>query len=179
MEVLMNNVLVAYASKYGATAEIARKIGDVLREAGLPASVLAAENVRDVSSYDAVVLGSAVYAGHWLKEAVALLESNEKTLAMKPVWFFSSGPTGDGDPVDIMHGWRFPEAQQSIADRIQPKGITFFHGKIDLHNLHFTEKLMMKAVRAKVGDFRDWESISVWAKQIVTQLQPRQEVVTT
>jgi menaquinone-dependent protoporphyrinogen oxidase len=75
MEVFMNNVLVAYASKYGATAEIAQKIGDVLREAGLPVSVLSAENVRDVSSYDAVVLGSTVYAGNWLKEAVALLET--------------------------------------------------------------------------------------------------------
>jgi menaquinone-dependent protoporphyrinogen oxidase len=175
----MNNVLVAYASKYGATAEIAQKIGDVLREAGLSVSVLAAEKVRDMSSYDAVVLGSAVYAGQWLKEAVALLETNEKLLAARPVWLFSSGPTGEGDPVDIMHGWRFPEAQQPFADRIKPKGIAFFHGKIDLHNLHFAEKLMMKAVRAKVGDFRDWESISVWAKGIAAALQARQEAVTT
>jgi menaquinone-dependent protoporphyrinogen oxidase len=179
MEVVMNNVLVAYASKYGATAEIAQKIGDVLRAAGVPVTVLSVENVRDVSSYDAVVLGSAVYTGHWLKEAVAFLETNEKILATKPVWFFSSGPTGDGDPVNIMHGWRFPEAQQPIADRIKPKSTAFFHGKIDLHNLHFAEKLMMTAVRAKGGDFRDWESISTWAKEIATQLQPRQDVVTT
>ncbi len=175
----MNNILVAYASKYGATAEIAQKIGDVLREAGVPVTVLSVENVRDVSSYDAVVLGSAVYMGNWLKEAVTLLESSEKILATKPVWFFSSGPTGEGDPVDIMHGWHFPEAQQPIADRIKPRDIAFFHGKIDLHNLHFAEKLMMKAVRAKVGDFRNWESISTWAKEIAKQLQLRQDVVTT
>ncbi len=175
----MNNVLVTYASKYGATVEIAQKIGEVLRQSSLDVSVLPTEKVRDMSSYDAVVLGSAVYAGHWLKEAVALLESSEKILATKPVWFFSSGPTGDGDPVDIMHGWHFPEAQQPLADRIKPKGIAFFQGNIDLHKLNFAERLMMKAVRAKVGDFRDWESISTWAKEIAKELQPRQDVVTT
>jgi menaquinone-dependent protoporphyrinogen oxidase len=175
----MNNILVTYASKYGATAEIAEKIGEVLQGAGLKVIVLPADKVKDVTPYEAVVLGSAVYVGNWLKEAVALLETNEKLLAARPVWFFSSGPTGEGDPVEIMHGWRFPEAQQPLADRIQPKGIAFFHGKIDLHNLHFTEKLMLKAVRAKVGDFRDWESISVWAKGIAAVLQARQEAVTT
>jgi menaquinone-dependent protoporphyrinogen oxidase len=176
----MKNILLTYASKYGSTAEIAEKVAEVLRGSDLNVTLLPAAEVGDVSSYEAVILGSGVYAGHWLKDAVVFLEQNEKVLATKPVWIFSSGPTGEGDPVDIMHGWRFPEAQKPIADRIKPKDIALFHGNIDTHKLHLGEKLIVKAVRAKIGDFRDWAAIQTWAKGIATALQKDvQEAVMT
>jgi menaquinone-dependent protoporphyrinogen oxidase len=168
----MKNILVAYASQYGSTAEIAEKIGEVLRKENLEVSILAVNEIRDVSSYGAVILGSGVYAGHWLKDAVNFLESNEKVLATKPVWIFSSGPTGEGEPIEIMHGWRFPEAQQSLISHIKPRDIRLFHGKIDPDKLHLGDKLIVKAVRAKMGDFRDWDMISTWAKEISTALRP-------
>ena len=96
------NILVTYASKYGATQEIAEKIGDVLRQAGLQADVLPVDGIRDLTPYQAVILGSAVYIGKWPKEAVAFLQTNEKILADRPVWLFSSGPTGEGDPVELL-----------------------------------------------------------------------------
>jgi menaquinone-dependent protoporphyrinogen oxidase len=71
-----SQVLVAYATKHGATAEIAERIGQVLREADLQADVLPAERVSDLTPYRAVVLGSAVYAGQWREEAATLLETN-------------------------------------------------------------------------------------------------------
>ena len=112
------SVLVAYASRYGATAEIAAKIGETLAAAGLTVDVREVDAVTDLSAYPAVVFGSAVYAGMWQKNAVKFLKREEANLAARPVWFFSSGPTGEGDPVELMDGWKFPEAQQEIADRI-------------------------------------------------------------
>lgn len=165
-----NKVLVAYASKYGSTTEIAERIGQVLVRAGLDVDVLPAEQTGEIERYQAVVLGSGVYAGHWRKGAVAFLEANETALARRPVWLFSSGPTGEGDPVEILDGWRFPHAQQAIADRIQPQDIAVFHGKIDLSTLHLGDKLIIKAVKAKVGDYRDWEAIEAWAGKIAQQL---------
>lgn len=169
------NVLVAYASKYGATAEIAQRIGEVLRSAGLEAQVLPAEQVKEVKPYDAVVLGSAVYAGSWMKPVVELLQAQEQDLATRPVWLFSSGPTGEGDPVEIMHGWRYPEALEPLLQRIAPRNIALFHGKIDLEKMHWGEKLIVKALRAKTGDFRNWEALEAWAQNIVLAL--RSEVV--
>jgi menaquinone-dependent protoporphyrinogen oxidase len=168
------NVLVAYGSKYGATSEIAEKITEVLNTSGVNASVFPASHVDDVTPYDAVVLGSAVYAGHWTKEAVTFLEVHEKALSKRPVYFFSSGPTGEGDPIEKMHGWRFPEAQQAIADRIQPRDVTLFKGKIDLQTMNFGERLIVRAIGAPAGDFRDWDAITAWAQKIVTTLQPLQ-----
>ena len=164
-------ILVAYATKHGATAEIAEKIGEVLRQAGVPADVLPADRVSDLTPYKAVVLGSAVYAGRWRKEAVKFLEANEKALAERPVWLFSSGPTGEGDPVELLKGWRLPEAQQPIADRIGPRDIAVFHGVLDTKKLGLAEKLIIKGIKAPVGDFRDWDAITSWAEAIAGALK--------
>ena len=166
-----DKVLVAYATKYGATAEIAEKIGEVLRQASLQVDVIDAERAGNVESYDEVVLGSAIYAGSWRKEAVEFLETNEAALAKRPTWLFSSGPTGEGGPVELMKGWRFPEAQQSIADRIKPRDIAFFAGEIDTKKLNLAEKVLVKGIKAPVGDFRDWDAIETWAATIAATVQ--------
>jgi len=164
-------VLVAYATKYGATAEIADKIGQVLRQAGLRADVLPADRAGDLTPYKAVVLGSAVYIGQWRKEAAKFLEANEKKLAGRPVWLFSSGPTGKGDPVELMKGWRFPKALQPIAERTHARDMAIFHGALDSKKLNLIEKWMIKNVKAPVGDFRDWDAITAWATAIADALK--------
>jgi len=117
------------------------------------------------------VLGSAVYAGQWRGEAVKLLEANERQLADRVVWFFSSGPTGAGDPSALMKGFRFPEAQQPIANRIMPRDIAFFHGSIDMKKLNLAEKVLVKGIKAPTGDFRDWAAITAWANGIAAALK--------
>ena len=164
-------VLVTYATKYGATAEIAEKIGQVLLQAGLRTDVLPTDRVGDLAPYNAVVLGSAVYIGRWHKEAAKFLKVNEKVLAEKLVWLFSSGPTGKGDPVELTQGWCLPGKLQPIADRIAPRDIAVFHGAVDMGKLNFIEKWMLKNVKAPVGDFRDWEAITSWATAIAAVLK--------
>lgn len=164
-------VLVAYATKYGATAEIAEKIGEVLRRAGLQVDVLEVKQADDLASYQAVVLGSAVYVGQWRKEAAAFLQFKEKKLAEKPTWLFSSGPTGEGDPVELMKGFKFPADLQPVADRIQPRDIAFFHGELDNKKLSFGEKVLVKGIKAPLGDFRDWQAITAWATSIAEVLK--------
>lgn len=167
----MEQVLVAYGTKHGATAEIAEKIGQVLGQEGLVAEVLPADRAGDLTPYQAVVLGSAVYMGRWRKEAATFLEANAEQLAERPVWIFSSGPTAEGDPVQLGEGWAFPEGLQSIADSIQPRDNTVFHGVMNLEKASFFEKLIIKLVKAPVGDFRDWDAITAWAQAIAGELK--------
>jgi menaquinone-dependent protoporphyrinogen oxidase len=164
-------VLVTYASKYGGTAEIAEKIGQVLRQAGLPTDVLPTTRVGDLGAYKAVVLGSGVYIGRWRKEAVAFVKANEKALAGQPVWLFSSGPTGEGDPLKLTSGWRLPGALQEVVDRIGPRDVAVFHGVLDANKLNLIDKWMIKNVKAPMGDFRDWEAITAWATGIADALR--------
>ncbi len=166
------NVVVAYVSQYGATKEIAEKIGEVLREAGLQADVSPVDGVRDLNAYKAVVFGSGVYIGNWPKKAAEFIQANEKILADRPVWLFSTGPTGKGDPVQLLKGWRLPTAQQPVADRIHPRDIAIFHGFINPDKLNFIQRWVIKnIVKAPFGDFRDWDMIVDWTTKIAGALK--------
>jgi menaquinone-dependent protoporphyrinogen oxidase len=161
----MMKVLVTAASKHGATEEIAMAIGKALRDQGLDTTVLEPEQVDTVDGYDAVVLGSAVYAGHWLKPARELV-ARCGALAGRPVWLFSSGPIGDPpkpkeDPVDV--------AELLTATRAREHRL--FAGKLARKQLTFPERAIVSALRVPDGDFRDWAEISTWATGIATALR--------
>jgi menaquinone-dependent protoporphyrinogen oxidase len=159
-------VLVTAATKYGATGEIAQVIGEVLADHGLAATVVPPEQVDAVGDYDAVVLGSAVYAGHWLKPARELVDRAGDVLAGRPVWLFSSGPIGDPpkpteDPVDVA----------AIQAATKARDHRVFAGKLVRKQLSFGEKAMVVAFRAPDGDFRDWAEIKGWASAVADALQ--------
>ena len=158
-------ILVASASKHGSTEEIGAFIAKRLRERGLDADAIPLEEVDGLLGYDAVVLGSAVYIGSWMKEAQAFVKTKREHLGSMPVWLFSSGPTdpeGEHGPSD--------EARAELEDLVHPREHAVFFGAIDLDRLGFIEKRMVKAVKAPVGDFRDWELIGAFADRIADGL---------
>jgi menaquinone-dependent protoporphyrinogen oxidase len=163
---MLMKLLVAYASKYSSTAEIAEVIGQELRKHEYEVEVKPIDQVRSLGEYDGFVIGSALYAGTWLKPAAEFLRSNQDLLANHPVWLFSSGPTGAGDPNEILEGWTFPEDLTAVRERIKPKDVILFHGNIDPDKLSFGEKMIIKSVKATVGDYRDWLVIRTWASMI-------------
>jgi menaquinone-dependent protoporphyrinogen oxidase len=159
-------VLVAAASRHGATAEIGETIGGVLRQRGLEVHVMRAEDVHDLVGYDAAVLGSAVYVGKWLAPARDLVERRADELSTMPVWLFSSGPIGD--PLR-------PEPEEAVAvdgfvSAVRARAHRLFGGKLDKRKLGFGEKAVVVAFRAPEGDFRDWDEIRAWAEEIATDL---------
>jgi menaquinone-dependent protoporphyrinogen oxidase len=164
-------VLVAYASKYGATEEIAERIGLTLSRNGFIVDVLPVDEVSNLKHYEAIVLGSAVYVGQWRRQAARFLKKNAKMLSKKLVWLFSSGPTGDGNPVDLMKGWHFPLLLQQVADRIKPCDIAFFHGEVNMEKVNFLERFVINKIHVSTGDFRNWGDIEAWADNISKQLQ--------
>lgn len=168
---MSKQVLVTYATKHGATTGIAEKIGEVLQKEGVPTDVVPVKKVKDLAPYTAVVLGSAVYIGRWRKEAVQFMEKNEQALAARDVWIFSSGPTDEGDPVELVEGWTLPDKLKPVAGRIQPHDIAVFHGVLDPEKMNFIERTMLNRMDVPVGDFRDWEMIAEWATAVANTLK--------
>ena len=159
-------ILVSAASKHGATTEIADQIGETLRERGFDATVELPDRVGPLDGFGAVVLGSGVYAGHWLKDAKNLADRIAACDPVPRVWLFSSGPLGDPpkpdeDPVDVA----------AIVEAVPPVEHRIFAGRIDKKELGFGERAIMIAVRAADGDFRDWEEIAGWANEIADALE--------
>jgi menaquinone-dependent protoporphyrinogen oxidase len=172
---MAKRVLVAYVSKYGATKEIAEKVAEVLRRSGLNVDVSAASgNAKEAAGYDAVVFGSGVYFGSWPKRAIGFLQAWDKVANPPPVWLFFSGPTGEGDPkAQTMDGQAVPKRQRPVIERIKPRDMAFFHGKVDPAKLNFLESWAIRAVKAPSGDFRNWNAIASWADAIAKALGKR------
>ena len=161
-------VLISAASRHGSTAEIAQAIGQALSERGLTVAVIPPGDVRSVDGYDAVIIGSAVYMGHWLDPAKELVNRFREALADRPVWLFSSGPVGkpssklarsmDQDPADLPGMVEASHAQEHRR----------FAGKLD-RKLSPSQRAALLVFRSMGGDFRDWAGIQQWAEGIAQQ----------
>lgn len=159
-------ILVAYASKYGATRGIAERITRTLQRLGLEASFQPIDSVTDLEAYSAVVLGSAIYYGSWLKEASEFVRRNRALLATRPVWLFSSGPLG----AEVKDNEPQPKEIAEFQEMIKPRDHRIFFGALDHDKLSFMERMVVKGVRAPEGDYRDWNEIEAWAAGIALAL---------
>jgi menaquinone-dependent protoporphyrinogen oxidase len=160
-------VLVAVASRHGATREIAEAVGRTLSEHGLDADVRTFDEVADLDPYEAFVLGSAVYMGRWLEPARDFVDTHGAELAERPTWLFSSGPIGDPPRPAESDAVQIDETVAATGAR----GHRLFAGKLDKTRLGFGERAVALAFRAAEGDFRDWGEIEAWAVEIAGSLR--------
>lgn len=164
------NVLVAAASRNGATAGIADAIGRTLRGRGLSVTVAAPERVGDFGDYEAFVLGSAVYTGHWLQPARALVERLGPVLAARPVWLFSSGPVGDPGRKLVQQMGADPVDLAALRDQTDAREHRMFAGRLISEHASFVQRVSLHVFRGIEGDFRDWHAIEQWADEIADVL---------
>lgn len=158
-------VLIAVASKYGATAEIGEHIGQTLSDRGLEVTLVRPKEVRSVEGYDAVIVGSAVYMGRWRKDARRLSRILSAEDHLPRIWLFSSGPVGhpplpEDDPVDIA----------AIVRRLSADDHVVFAGRIDPAGLNPGDRAVLRAFEVTGGDFRNWKAITHWAGTIASEL---------
>ena len=161
------NVLVTAASRHGATARIADEIAARLAEHGHTAVVRPPNDVTGLDGFDAVVLGSAVYTGRWLGEARDFAETYGDALRRTPVWVFASGPIGDppvpAEPADDTG---------RVAGALGARAAVTFAGRLAYSELGLGERVLVRAVRARDGDHRDWQAIHEFADAIAAALAP-------
>ena len=159
-------ILVTAASRHESTAEIAQAIAQTLERADIEVDVRRPDEVGHLNPYDGVVLGSAIYAGHWLQPAMDLVERTSSRMRELPVWLFSTGPLGDPLKPERASVDIGPMVEQSGA-----RGHRLFGGRLDKHELGFAEKATVRMVGAAEGDYRPWSEIEAWAEEIAGTLK--------
>jgi len=170
-------ILVAYASKHGATRGMAERVGERLAADGREVRVLPFSNVATPAAYSAFVLGSAVYLGKWRKEAGDFVRQNSALLATRPVWLFCSGPLGaatmDEQGRDVLEKSR-PAEFAEFGKSVRPRDLTVFYGALDPHQRDGASWLLRRLPAGRKllpeGDFRDWDAIDAWAGRIARDL---------
>ncbi len=158
-------VLVAYATKAGSTADVAAEIGRVIESrGGCEVDVRPVDKVVRVTGYDAAIVGSAIRAGKWLPEALEFVQQHKDALGQIPIAFFTVCLTLNEDT---------EENRRTVAayldpacEIVQPVDKGLFAGVMDYGKLPFPLRLMMKTMKAPQGDFRDWSAIRAWAARV-------------
>jgi menaquinone-dependent protoporphyrinogen oxidase len=166
-------VLVAAASKHGATEDIAERIGADLSECGLEVEVRKLGEVDDVRAYEAVVLGSAIFYGKWMKEAIRFVDNHADALAERPTWLFGSGSiTGDPPVAEDPEGM-LGRLVERLVETAHAREHKMFAGKLDSSKLNLAEKLPVKMAGGREGDWRDFKAVDEWAAGIANELVPQ------
>lgn len=162
-------ILIAFATRHGATAEIAEAIAEELTLLGHRAEVKEVAGIGDLATYDAVLLGSAVYFGQWRKEALAFARAHAAELRARPLWLFDSGPLnrtseeGVNEPV---------AAADELVRDLGARGRTTFGGRLREKDSGFFVRQLMRSDRAgSFGDFRNFDRIRAWARKVGTELR--------
>jgi menaquinone-dependent protoporphyrinogen oxidase len=170
-EQMKPSVLVAYATKYGSTHEVAEYIAILLREGGLAVDVMAMRNVQSLEGYGAVVLGAPLYIGRWHKDAHNFLEHHRAVLEQRQVAFFTLGPT-EADEESFKGVREQLEQEWARYPWLKPVATELFGGVYDPAKLRFPDSLLAKLPvsplhGAPKSDARDWEVIGSWASGLV------------
>jgi menaquinone-dependent protoporphyrinogen oxidase len=191
-----NGILVAYASNSGSTAEVAKVIGEELAHAGAQVDVRPIGQVApaDLSGYDAVVVGAPMILG-WHRDAERFVKANRSALSKVPTAIFITAlrltKTDDAPPegVPVYVDPKLAKPPQkpgrlSLKERyarlnnylgpvlkaagpVRPVSIAFFDGRLDMRRLKFLQMLfIMLIVGAQPGDFRNWDAIRGWARDV-------------
>ncbi|MBP1929459.1 menaquinone-dependent protoporphyrinogen oxidase [Methanolinea mesophila] len=157
-------ILVAYVSPKGSTAGIAEAIGDELRLAGYRVDVTELKEVSSLESYQAVIIGGPFYMGKIVGDVKKFVGRFRDALGTLPVAAFAVGVAPvNATPADIE---KAREIFHSTLDPVKPVAEALFAGKIDREKLSFVQKWMVEKVKAPIGDFRDWDAIAAWAREL-------------
>jgi menaquinone-dependent protoporphyrinogen oxidase len=183
LEVVAMHVLVAYATDHGSTRGVADRIADRLRQHGVDAETRAAEDVLEISEYEAVVLGSAIHGGKWLPPARQFADRNAAPLRERPAWLFSVSTLGDEESMfpsrvaDRLRAMRKETPEVAGLRRLlHPQEHRNFAGAVARSHWPATGRAFFRATGGRYGDHRNWSAIDAWADRIAAQLHVKSGV---
>lgn len=165
------SILVAYATRYGSTQEVAEAVAATLRERGLEVVIQPMREVRTLDQYGGVVLGAPLYMFHWHKDALHFLARHREALKQRPVAVFALGPWHDEEK-------EYQEVRKQLDKELAkfpwltPKAIAIFGGKFDPQKLTFPHNMIPALKNMPASDIRNWTVIRAWASDLAELFQP-------
>lgn len=166
---MSNSILVAYASKYGSTQQVAEAVTATLREHGLAVDLLPASQVRSVEVYRAVVLGAPLIMVHWHKDALHFLTQFQKALVKRPIAIFALGPVTAGAEKEFTTAHEQLDKELAPFAWLRPIAVEIFGGKFDPSKLGFPLTLLPAVRNMPASDLRDWAAINRWADDLIVK----------
>ncbi|HPI98755.1 MAG TPA: flavodoxin domain-containing protein, partial [Synergistales bacterium] len=160
-------ILVAYETRKGSTREVAETIASEIRSCGWDAVAMDIKTSPSPEEYDHVILGGPIYMGK-IKEVKAFAERHEEVLRTRLLGAFAVGMSFAVTDEEQQASGR--KALDEAIAPLEPARLGYFAGRIDPAKLSLIEKGMVKMVKSPIGDFRDWDAIQAWAREVIKDL---------
>jgi menaquinone-dependent protoporphyrinogen oxidase len=164
------SVLVAYATRYGSTQEVAEVVAATLRERGLAVDLQPMRDVRTLDQYRAIILGAPLYMFHWHRDALHFLARHQAALTQRPVAVFALGPF-HAEEKEFQGAREQLDKELAKFPWLTPQAITIFGGKFDPQKLTFPHNLIPALKNMPASDVRDWTAIRAWANDLAELFQ--------
>jgi menaquinone-dependent protoporphyrinogen oxidase len=166
---MSHRTLVAYASRAGATAEVAQTIGDLVRAHGMEVDVRSVKDVADLDGYDALIAGTPIWAGRPLPEMLEFLSDHRDGIASMPVAYYILCDTlREYTPANRQIALGYAAPLRRIKE---PVGVGMFAGRRDFGKIHPMLRWFLKRVVGLAeGDWRNWDEIGTWAERVAGQV---------
>ena len=170
------SILVAYATRYGSTQEVAEAVAATLRESGLEVDIQPARKVRALAGYRAVVMGAPIYIGSLHKDAQRFLSQHREALSDLPVAVFALGPFR-ADEKEMQGARAQLDKELAKYPWLRPVVVELFVGKLDPAKFNLPDRLLAGLPASPLhgrpaSDLRDWAAIRAWAGNLAAKLQP-------
>jgi menaquinone-dependent protoporphyrinogen oxidase len=159
------HVLVVYGSTRHGTEGIAEAVAATLRHRGLDVDLQPANEPGDIAGYDAVVIGGALYAMRWHRDARRFARRHRAELQDRDVWLFSSGPLDESAEQKEIPPVR---GVAKLMRTLHARGHETFGGRLDAQAPGFIARKMAEGGAA--GDFRNFDHVNAWANGIADSL---------
>ncbi|HMA05523.1 MAG TPA: flavodoxin domain-containing protein [Methanomicrobiales archaeon] len=166
---MAGKILIAYTSRRGSTAEIAEAMGKELEAVGNSVQVTDMKNVASIEGFQAVVIGTPIYLGKVEKPVHAFVARHREGLLAVPVAAFAVGITPVNSPPEAVEG--VLATFRAALDPVKPVAVTMFAGVLDMSKMSFLERTIIGSMKILTGDFRDWDAIKKWARELPAVLK--------
>ncbi len=176
------NILIAYDTIHGSTAEVADYIGNDLCSKGYKVAVRYAPKVTDINAYDAVIIGTAIYKFAWMEGAKNFLSENKTALSEKHTAYFMLGASMSTDTLETRAGAKemFMDPVLSDFPEVVPLTLGLFGGDVDFaeNQYNLFEWIVLKILGLILQyedvngeDWRNWDTIDSWTEEFATELE--------
>ena len=167
-------IMVAYATRYGSTREVAEAVAAILREEGLEPLLQLAQKVGALNGHRALVVGAPLYLGSWHKEALRLLARQQEAAAGPGAWRCSL--SARSKTIGKRCRRRVPSSgKRWTAPWLEPLALEVFCGRYDPAKLRIGDRILAGLPASPLyglpaSDARDWPAIRAWARELAGSL---------
>jgi menaquinone-dependent protoporphyrinogen oxidase len=171
------SVLLAYASEFGTTAEVAESVGRALGELGSSVEVRRVRDIHGLTGYDAVVVGAPIQFDTWMSQARRFVDDHEDQLGNLPVaYFFTCLALAHPSDSAMRKAQGYARKLEELSDRVTPVAVGRFAGVLDYHRLdratRFAARITFSLAGVHEGDYRDWDTVTAWTRDVHHMMFP-------